>query len=159
MIKYYVDIQKLKLINEESEYLNQLISSIKNASLSVKSVKDIKHNLVEFSDAVNGFLHNQYNDLIKRQIRFYKEYYQVLSRIDDNVSMTEIIVLFVLIKELDHEYLASVYSDLEQRRAPELAVSSLFNANREIYDSNKALVMALETVAIIEQSGEQFKHS
>jgi len=158
MIKYYVGIQKLELVNDESEYLNQLISSIRNASLSVKSIKDIKHNLNDFSDAVNGFLHSQYKNLIARQIRFYKEYYRVLSRIDDDGSMEEVIDLFVLIKELDHEYLSDVYSELEKRRASELAVSSLFNANREIYDSNKALVMALENVAVFGKIGEQFLH-
>ena len=94
-----------------------------------------------------------------RQIRFYKEYFQVFSRLDDNATMEEVVHLFVLIKELDHEYLTDVYSELEKRKASELSVSSLFNANREIYDSNKALVRALENVAVFGKIGEQFQHN
>lgn len=159
MIKYYVGIQKLKLVNDESEYLNQLIVSIRNSSLSAKSIKDIRHNLIDFSGAVDGFLHDQYKNLLARQVRFYTEYYRVLSRIDESATLEEVIDLFVLIKELDHEFLINVYSEMENRKFSEVAVSSLFNANREVYDSNKAMVMALESVAVFGKIGEQFKHN
>ena len=159
MIKYYVGIQKLKLVNDESEYLNQLIVSIRNSSLSAKSIKDIRHNLIDFSGAVDGFLHDQYKNLLARQVRFYTEYYRVLSRIDESTTLEEVIDLFVLIKELDHEFLINVYSEMENRKFSEVAVSSLFNANREVYDSNKAMVMALESVAVFGKIGEQFKHN
>jgi len=158
-IKYYIGIQKLELVDDESEYLNQIIASIRNASLSAKSIKDIRHNLNEFSDAVDGFLHKQHENLINRQVRFYKEYYRVLSRIDEGTTMEEIVDLYVLIKELDHEYLTNVYSELAHKKSQEQSVSSLFNTNREVYDSNKALVMALENVAVFGKVGEQFKHN
>lgn len=146
IIEFYILIQQQKLIDKESEELNQIIVAVKYASSSVKSIKDIRHNLIDFSNSVNHFVHEEYKATLKRQHRFYEEYSAVLKRSEATRSSDEIVEMYVLNKELDNEFLQRINRKINNDNTSEIELSNLFNVNREIYLSNKMMINALENL-------------
>ncbi len=147
MIDYYAKIQEEELNDEESQVLKNIIMSVNYASLSAKSVKDIKHNLVDFQNSIDNLIHKEFKSIQKRQVQFYSDFLSVYSS-ESPVKVEEIVTLFLLNKELNNQFLGTIYSKLAESNMPEVDISSLFNVNREIYDSNKALLNALENLVI-----------
>ena len=144
IIAFYIQVQQQKLIDKESEELNDIIMAVKYASSSVKSIKDVRHNLIEFSNTVNHFVHEEYKAMLERQHRFYEEFNAVLNRSESANSSDEIVEMYVLNKQLDNEFLQRINRKINDDKTSEMELSNLFNVNREIYLSNKMMVNALE---------------
>lgn len=146
IIAFYVLIQQQKLIDKESEELNRIIVAVKYASSSVKSIKDIRHNLIEFGNSINKFVHGEYKEILNRQKRFYEEYSAVLKRSEDAHTSDEIVEMYLLNKELDNEFLQRINLERIDESTSEIELSTLFNVSREIYQSNKMMISALENL-------------
>lgn len=146
MIDYYMKIQQQKLTEEESLELNRLVDSIKYSAVGLKSIKDIKHNLVDFSGSLNSLVHNEQKEMFKRQKRFYKEFYLVLKNIDTSATMDNIVDLYLMNKELNSEFVLHMTENVNSHQISKIEISTLFNVNREVYESNKALLKASENL-------------
>src|SRR5690606_21541746 len=73
IVRFYVELQQNELSEEEANRINQLIASFRNATLSSKDLKDIKHNLDDLNKAAVDQFYSLYKKIKKNQQQFYNE--------------------------------------------------------------------------------------
>ncbi|MGE3975858.1 MAG: Na/Pi cotransporter family protein [Bdellovibrionales bacterium] len=144
LLEYFVALQKEKLEQEESAALNQYIMALRNGVQSAKSIKDIQHNLRDFRQSVI-----EVDERFTEEI--HRDYFPVQNRIARLLENQKIQILF--------EELAGILSQNESayrsvnewvyratRTAKDMGpqIATLLNVNREIYNSNRYLMEALE---------------
>lgn len=157
IIAYCLDIQNEKLEEEEIHQLNRYIQTVRSAMISAKEIKDIKHNIHEFEASSNDTKQSLYQYL-KGQLN---EYYLSLHHIfhsDRNAAFFE--TLADLLQENQHIYdrfLKEIYHQISQRTLSEMEISTLLNVNREIYHSNRSLILAIKDILLTKEEIESFK--
>lgn len=136
---FYLKLQKENLLEEESSKLNFLIAVFRNATLSVKDIKDIAHNLDELEKSGNDNKYRLYNLIQNEQLKLYK-------------SITECIDNYQTIRMSDIE---NINKQIEQSHFnencimhnAELSLSNelptLYNIIREINNSNESILRSL----------------
>lgn len=113
------------------------------AVISAKSVKDIRENLVE----LRLTLRDPVDRWLTRLTAVAADLYEALDRLDPGTSsaalVEEIARLRARMGEARDAIVADLYREAGARTLTELELSTLFNVNRELYSSAKALLRAL----------------
>jgi phosphate:Na+ symporter len=141
IINFYIPLQQASLTNEEVILLNRLVAAVRNATLSIKDLKDIKHNLDELKGAVKESYALFHNQIAKHQ----KDYYAGLSTVFEHFQNVELRDLTSLRKMHEISYRDDthfVYTNLSEAGQTEVNLPSLLNMIRGIHSSNEALLRA-----------------
>jgi phosphate:Na+ symporter len=153
----YSEIQASSTDKETLLRLNRLISSVRNAMYSAKGMKDIRHNEREFSNSGNETKYKLY----KLQHSQLKEFYTKLSVIlslPEEHHLSELRSLFEFVQSGYGKRAAMAFSDPELSTLKKIDVASLFNINREIFSSSKAIVLSLKDYLLEEETAESFEN-
>ena len=147
IVEFYIQLQQTTLSVEEVSKLNAIVAAIRNAALSAKDLKDIKHNLDELSSSPQDDLFKLYNNIRNNQKMFYDEVSDVLLHIslhrpDDITRLREILKSYY-----QHET-ENVYKLFSDKRHRDIVIPSLLNMIREINNSNEALLRAANNVIV-----------
>ncbi len=136
---------QMELLEEpESARLNQLLLAVRSAMQSCKALKDVHHNLAEFGDSPHGTLNDYLEHFRSVMTSFYADLFRLQSEADTQVSFEEIVETIQRV-HVAHDHLhGQIYTDISKRLVRENEISSLLNVNREILNSNIALLMALK---------------
>lgn len=136
---FHLKLQKESLLEEESAKINFLIAVFRNATLSVKDLKDIIHNLDELEKSGNDDKYKLYNLIRTEQQQLY-------------TSITEYIDNYQTIRVKDIENIEkqiefSHYTENKIIHHPNFSLSNelptLFNIIREISNSNESILRSL----------------
>ncbi len=123
----------------ESNAIQKYFSSIRSATLSVKALKDVKHNLEEIRKSADDEIFNLYTRISEMEKQFNKVFEnQINSKIDD-----EIIADLNEINESDYSTLKSDAFGLYHKNQ-NFDLASLLNLLREVKDSKKLLLTAVK---------------
>lgn len=157
ILAFAVRLQARPLEQEESSRLNQLLSAVRFAVHSAKSLRDIRHNLVEFEDSprieVNAFLEH----LRSVMTSFYSELF-ALPGAGESVTLFQDFAELLKHVHSWHDRLHSeVILDISRNQIDEAEISSLLNANRELLNSNVALIMAIKDYHLDAAQSEAFR--
>ncbi len=134
-----------KMLEKESNptniaSINVLIESVRNAMYSAKCIKDIYSDLVELSNSINENKYNLYLQLTKELTGFYT----ALILIENNTKFnSQINNIRNQIKTDFDNKLQLFYSHASDKTFAAKDISTLFNINRELYASYKAIILAL----------------
>ena len=128
-----------KLSIAEADKIQNLYSSIRSATLAVKDIKDILHNLEELRQTSHDEVFEMFEGIIEKEIVFHKEFDMVVfsdsdqERIDDLILQNE--NNYTNIKadafKIYHKYL-------------NIDLATLLNVVREIRDSRKLLLVSYQ---------------
>lgn len=144
MIEYNLKIQEQSLDHHQSEELRKILSAARNCVYSVKTLKDIKHNLETFKDSTDSSIQIINETLIYSSTGFYKRFEQILTTPPTKEMIFEEFIS--LLKQSEKNYMDSLYliNQAIQNKKIELeTVPTFFNINREIYNSNYFMILAL----------------
>jgi len=128
-----------KLSAAEAEKIQNLYSSIRSATLAVKDIKDIIHNMDEFKQSVNDEVFEMFENIMESEKIFHNEF-EVLIQSNVNGEIMEDLILqneknYTNIKA--HAFkLYNKYMDID--------LASLLNMVREMRDSRKLLLTAYQ---------------
>jgi phosphate:Na+ symporter len=145
---YYLSLQQNSLSDREAESINYIIASIRNATLCVKDIKDIKHNLDELRTSVNDRNYNFFKEIAINQLRFYDE----ASTFMDNLKYsspedTETLGNLNMINyQQENESLTSMY-DIHKKH--EIDIATLLNLLREVNNSNESLLRSIRNLTLV----------
>ena len=130
---------KNKLTEKEIENIQHYFSSIRSATLAVKDIKDIHHNLTYVSQSGHDHEFGIYSLISEREQKFDKDYHHLLQNMKDNEAAED------MIREVDEEYTQLKKTALElYNKKPDFDLASIFNIIREIRDSRKLLLQAYQ---------------
>lgn len=151
VVSFYAAAQRLPLNKEESEILSLVILSVRNASLSAKYLKDVKHNLDELKNALDKQASTVYNDILFYQQHFYKQVESSLLIEDYLQEEGEMPALIEQNKEFSKREMNRVYEMAGTESKSEIETSSLLNLIMEIYNSNRSLIRSLSELKEMEK--------
>ncbi len=151
---FYLKFRPILQTEEFSEF-NQLISAVRSAMHAVKSIKDISSNISNLSHSskdikYNFFIHNkketedlylQFNAfLTEKKMADFENLQQVFKIIENNYSRA----------------LNDFYSDAQETSIEDIDLTTIINFNRELFTSNKAMLMAIKDYLLKEKQAEEF---
>lgn len=128
----------------EIKPINDLMESLRNAMYSSKCMKDIYPDKTEFSNSTNETKYEMYHELQASLNNFYTALYQYLTLGDGYDSLQKLDELTEEIKKGFNARIEHYYFHAGQNSLKEKDISTLFNLNREIYSSCKAITLAVE---------------
>lgn len=151
---FYLELRP-KLQSEQYSDINQLISAVRSSMHSVKSVKDIGTNITNLRHSskdikYNFFMHNkqetealyrQFNGLINHE----------MSSTFDNLQY-----IFNSIEGNYTSALNNFYTEAQNAPLEKIDITTIINFNRELFTSNKAMLMAVKDFLLKEKQAQEF---
>jgi len=142
MLAFAIRVQAQPLEPAESERLQQLLNAVRHGVHSAKSLRDIRHNLADFEDSAIAEL-NRYVDHFRAVMTgFYGELFRLGSGITP--TFRDFAELLQRVHGWHDHLHSEVFDDINSSRIGPDEISSLLNVNREILNSNVALLMAIQ---------------
>jgi len=129
---------------EEIKSINQLMESLRNAMYSCKSMKDIYADKTEFSNSTNEVKYELFHELQSSLNIFYTELQHSLTSESTNNTVLKLDELTEQMRKGFNDRIEHYYFHAGQNSLKEKDISTLFNLNREIYSSCKAIRLAVE---------------
>ncbi len=156
MLIFYNQLLQSNISTENLNRLNVLINVVRSALYASKSLKDVIHDVNEFSNSANEIKFNSFKEFQIEMNRFN----QALKDITDKSDKTEIFSdLKLLMKMVNKEYkkeILDIYDIVSKRQLSELNISTLFNLNREVYDASKLMILAVKDFLLDESQAALF---
>lgn len=151
---YYMEFRD-KVEPEQRSRLDQLASSARSAMHSVKSMKDIEKNIQNLERSSKDIKHNLFE---KHRTRL-KEIYEPLNELlihHDTSGFKALETVFMNIQENYTESLNEFYKDAMHAPIVDQDITTVINFNRELFTSNKAMLMAVKELILNEKQSESF---
>jgi phosphate:Na+ symporter len=151
---FYVAL-RTKLEGEKQAELNQLISAVRSSMHSVKSVKDIGTNITNLRQSSKEIKYNFFIHHKKETENLYLQLNAFLCD-DKKASFEELQSIFDSIQNNYSTALNDFYTEAQQAPIENLDITTIINFNRELFTSNKAMLMAVKEMILDEKQAEFF---
>jgi hypothetical protein len=145
IVRFYVALQQNQLSEEEANRINQLVASFRNATLSSKDLKDIKHNLDDLNKSAEDQFFSLYKEVKKNQKQFYSELIALIEHFSVS-SYIDIEQLNQIQTGYYQDEVAEIYELIKESKESETDIPSLLNMVREINNSNESLLRAVNNL-------------
>ena len=144
-----------KLHDEQDSRLNQLISAVRGSMYAVKGVKDIGSNIANLSRSSKDIKFDFFMHHKKETEDLYRHLHELLSR-EKKTDFKELQDVFNLIQANYVSALNDFYNRAQHARLEDLDITMAINFNRELFTSNKAMLMAVKDFLLGEEEAEEF---
>ncbi|MEJ7610506.1 MAG: Na/Pi symporter [Ferruginibacter sp.] len=144
-----------KLQDEQYTQLSQLISGVRSAMHSAKSMNDIGSNIKNLKDSSNDIKFNFFTHHKKET----KELYYRLNGMMRDKTNANAEKLKSLFNEIEDNYSLSLnafYKEAQNATIDHLDVTTALNLNRELFTSNKAMLMSVKDFLLKENEANDF---
>ena len=140
---------------EQNAPLNQLISAVRSSMHAVKSMKDIGNNIANLRRSSIDIKFNFFT----QQKSETEELYQQLNAFMEQKTKPDFEKLQSLFADIQENYssmLNNFYKDAQDGKIEDLDITTIINFNRELFTSNKAMLMATKDFLLEEKEAEEF---
>lgn len=144
ILAYYAKVIPQMKQSDEIIRINKLIEALRNAMYSAKGMKDIYQDKTEFSNSINEVKYEMYHQFQAELSEFYQILYASFTNKEMNNTLDSITLLLEKIKTEFDERINHFYLHAGQNLLKEKDISTLFNLNRELYSSCKAIAIAVK---------------
>lgn len=144
ILAYYAKVIPQMKQSDEIIRINKLIEALRNAMYSAKGMKDIYQDKTEFSNSINEVKYEMYHQFQAELSEFYQILYASFTNKEMNNTLDSITLLLEKIKTEFDERINHFYLHAGQNVLKENDISTLFNLNRELYSSCKAIAIAVK---------------
>ncbi len=156
ILLFYSNLRKGKLEEQESNRLDQLILSVRNALHSAKALKDIRHNQEEFRNSGNDEKYFQYEHFRSQLSSCYSSLNRIKDQQNQSVCFEELLLLMQKVAS-DHENnMRHVFENAGKKKLSENEISSLLNLNQAVYSSTNSLIHAFKFLLLDENRAQDF---
>lgn len=151
---FYLRLQT-KLENEKYAELHQLIAAANSAMYSIKSMKDVKSNMTNLSSSSKDI---KFNFFINHKNKIESLYIKLNTALEQSEKST--IGLFKnMYYDIQNDYSSSLQNFYKEARTAPIDdddITTIINFNRELFTSNKAILMALKAFVLREKEAKDF---
>jgi phosphate:Na+ symporter len=148
ILAFTIQAQSAQLEASQSDRIDRCQRAVREAVHAAKSLKDIETDLRQFESSSEPALiayGQRFRDVLTE---FYLALYAIRDREDDPVSLEDIFELNQLFQRGHEEVHRTIFTDIRRNRLQEGDISSLLNANRELFASCRAIVTAIAVYAL-----------
>lgn len=146
---------RTKVQGERYAQLNQLISSVRSCMHSVKSMKDVAGNINNLSRSSKDIKFNFFTHHKKGT----EDLYQQLNALMEQKTKPEFEKLESIFAGIQESYsfsLNNFYKEAQNAPIEDLDITTVLNFNRELFTSNKAMLMAVKDFLLEEKEAGDF---
>jgi phosphate:Na+ symporter len=151
---FYLDLRP-KLEGDQQVELNQLISAVRSAMHSAKSIKDIGTNISNLRNSSKDIKYNFFLHHKKETENLYLEFNTFLTQ-NKKASFEDLQHLFDSIQNNYTTALNTFYTEAVNAPIEKIDITTVINFNRELFTSNKAMLMAIKEILLEEKQAEYF---
>jgi phosphate:Na+ symporter len=135
-LKIYENRLEPKAVNE----MQDLFSSLRSATLAVKDIKDIYHNIEDCKNSSDDQIFGIYKTILQHENIFFHNISMVIEK---NTDSETILDLFV-VTEKNYNYLKTILFEIYKKQQ-NFDLASYLNMVREIRDSENLILKSYET--------------
>ena len=151
---FFLELRTKTEGNQESE-LNQLISAVRSAMHSVKSMTDIESNIANLKRSSKDIKYEFFLNNKKETEDLYYKLNLLLTK-EKNVSFGKLHNIFDDVQNNYSSTLNNFYKKAQNNPIEDLDFTTVINFNRELFTSNKAMLMAVKDFLLEENKAEEF---
>lgn len=152
---FFIELQNRTDSKTESEMLEKLMFSVRNAMYAAKNTKDILHDIEQLSNSSNDVKYSFFMAAKEKAALFYKETLSIIDSQDAN-GFEKITKLYNSVQEDYTSTLKSLYESPFTQKISDVEISTILNFNRELYSSFKSMVIALKDYSLNEKDADYF---
>lgn len=151
---FYIELRP-KLQNEQNIRLSQLNKAIRSSMYSIKSMKDIGSNIYNLKQSTKDI---KFSFIIHHQKETEALYQQlnVLINHPEKVSFDKLQNIFSALQSNFSAALNNFYQEASNAVIEDIDITTILNFNRELFTSNKAILMAVKDFLLHEKQAEDF---
>lgn len=146
---------RTKLQPEQGSELNQLIAAVRSAMHAVKSVKDIGSNITNLRSSSKDIKYNFFLYHKKGTEKLYQELNAFVSK-EKEASFENLQAVFDTIQNNYTAVLNDFYTNAQNTAIEDIDITTIINFNRELFTSNKAILMAVKDSLLDEKQATEF---
>ncbi|MDD2821145.1 MAG: hypothetical protein PHW29_07795, partial [Flavobacterium sp.] len=146
---------RTKLQPEQGSELNQLIAAVRSAMHAVKSVKDIGSNITNLRSSSKDIKYNFFLYHKKETEKLYQELNAFISK-EKEASFENLQAVFDTIQNNYTAVLNDFYTNAQNTAIEDIDITTIINFNRELFTSNKAILMAVKDSLLDEKQATEF---
>ena len=144
-----------KLNSEQNSELNQLISAARSSMHAVKSVKDIGSNITNLSHSSKEIKYQFFMHHKKETEHLYLALNAFLTK-EKQGNYEELKLLLTTIQKNYTAALNTFYTEAQIAPIESIDITTIINFNRELFTSNKAMLMAVKDLLLEEKRARNF---
>ncbi len=152
---FYLKLRTKLQDEQSSSQLHQLISAVRSGMHSVKSIKDIESNIGNLSSSSKDIKFHFFT----RHKKELKDLYRQLNAHTTQHKKANFKTLQSYYNAIQQNYSSALndfYKDAQHAAIEDIDISTVVNFNRELFTSNKAMLMAVKDFLLDEQQAEDF---
>ena len=146
---------RTKLQDEQYAQLHQLISSVRNSMYSVKSIKDIGSNITNLSRSSKDIKFDFFIRNKKETEDLYQEFNAYLTH-HEKATFEKLQSLYNNIQNNFSSALNNFYKEAQNAPIEDIDMTTAINFNRELFTSNKAMLIAVKDFLLEEKQTRDF---
>ena len=151
---FYIELRP-KLQSEEYSTVNQLISAVRSALHSVKSVKDIGTNITNLRHSSKDIKYNFFIHHKQETEALYRQFNALITQ-EIPASFENLQDVFNIIESNYTSALNNFYTEAQNAPIEKIDITTVINFNRELFTSNKAMLMAIKDFLLDEKKAQHF---
>ena len=151
---FYLSL-RTKVQDERYAQLNQLISSVRSCMHSVKSMKDVSGNINNLSRSSKDIKFNFFTHHKKETEDLYQQLNALMEQ-KTKPKFEKLERIFAGIQESYSFSLNNFYKEAQNAPIEDLDITTVLNFNRELFTSNKAMLMAVKDFLLEEKEADDF---
>lgn len=148
-------VLRTKLQDEQYAQLSQLISSVRSSMYSVKSTKDIGSNITNLSRSSKDIKFDFFIRNKKETEDLYQQFNAHITQ-HEKATFEKLQVLYNNIQNNYSSALNNFYKEAQNALIEDIDMTTVINFNRELYTSNKAMLIAVKDFLLEEKQTEDF---
>ena len=156
MLIFYNQLLQSNISIENLNRLNVLINVVRSALYASKSLKDVIHDVNEFSNSANEIKFNSFKEFQIEMNRFNQSLKDISDKSDKTVIFSDLKLLMSMVNNEYKKEILDIYEIVSKRQLSELNISTLFNLNREVYDASKLMILAVKDFLLDESQAALF---
>ena len=143
---FYLKLQQIALEDEEEvKKMNNIVATIRNATLSAKEIKDIKHNLDELYNSVNDSLYGLNKEIKNAQKEIYSALEELMNH-EKSPGQEELEQVKETIKSFYMTQSEEIYKLYGSETNIEVDLPTLLNLIMSINSSNESMLRSTGTL-------------
>ncbi len=146
IISFYMKMTSASLNVEYNKKLSELLAAVKYAMFSAKYLKDVAHNLENMRESSHDEKYELYLTLVKDSNNFFEEAKALLFISEKTSFQKQSNSLKAKLEEL-HARINSNILEFYNKKISAYDITTMLNVNREIYNSFKQILHALNELA------------
>lgn len=143
ILSFYAKMLEHHHRKEDLNRMNKLIEAVRNAMYAAKGMKDIYPDRQELSNSIVDVQYDLYTELKEQLTGFYGALIEAFNTSDFRESMQLLDKLMEAQKASFNNRIDHFYTHAGNDGLQEKDISTMFNINRELYSSCKAIIQAI----------------